>query len=138
MKKIRIILVLMLLLALCAVTLTACNTTLGAPSGLMLDIETQTLSWKLVQGAKFYTIQISGQERELTTKTNQVSLEDLEPGEYEIRVKANGDGEIYEDSDWTVYNFTREYETGLRYKLINNDTAYQLVGDVYRCKRGLW
>lgn len=128
MKKYRITIALILLLVLCALSLTACNSSLGAPTGLMLDVETQTLSWKMVQGAKFYTIQISGQERELTTKTNTISLEDLDPGEYEIRVKANGDGEIHEDSDWAVYHFTREYETGLRYKLINNDTAYQLVG----------
>lgn len=127
MKKLRILFILMLLLALCAVTFTACGSSLSEPTGFSLNIETQTLSWKFVQGAKFYTIQISGQEREITTKTNTVSLEDLEGGEYEIRVKANGDGEISKDSDWAVYHFTRDYETGLRYKLINNDTAYELV-----------
>ena len=111
MKNFRITIVLMLLLALCALSLTACDSSLSAPTGLMLDVETQTLSWKLVQGAKFYTIQISGQEREITTKTNSISLGDLDRGEYEIRVKANGDGEIHEDSDWVVYHFTREYET---------------------------
>ena len=128
MKKIRITLSLMLLLALCAVALTACKSSLSVPTDLELNVETQTLSWKFVKGAKFYTIQISGQEREITTKSNTVSLEDLEAGEYEIRVKASGDGEVYKDSDWAVFQFTREQETGLRYKLINNNTAYELVG----------
>jgi hypothetical protein len=41
---------------------------------------------------------------------------------------ANGDGETVDDSKWATYNFTREYETGLRYQLINNNTEYELIG----------
>lgn len=128
MKKIRFILVSMCLLALCAVMLVSCGSELKAPSGLYLDIETQTLHWNAVKGAKYYTIQISGQERDVTTKSNHISLEDLEAGDYEIKICANGDGEVVDDSEWVVYNFTRDVESGLRYQLINNDTEYELVG----------
>ncbi|MBO7341277.1 MAG: hypothetical protein J6U87_01215, partial [Clostridia bacterium] len=75
------------------VALVSCGSKLSTPSGLRLDVETQTLTWNAVKGAKFYTIQISGQSRDITTKSNQISLEDLDAGEYEIRIVANGDGE---------------------------------------------
>lgn len=125
MKKICIIL---FLLSLCVLTLAACDSSLSQPTGLIFDVETQTLTWSAVKGAKFYTVQISGQEREITTKTTSVSLEDLAAGDYEIRIRANSDGKAFDDSGWTVYQFTREEESGLKYELINNDTAYQLVG----------
>ena len=105
----------MLLLVLCVTMLTACKGNLSAPSGLTLDVDTQTLRWNFVKGASFYTIRISGQEQAITTKTNTVSLENLAAGDYEIRIKANGDGAVNQDSDWVVYHFTREEETGLRY-----------------------
>ena len=124
MKKICIIL---FLLSLCVLTLAACDSSLSQPTGLIFDVETQTLTWSAVKGAKFYTVQISGQEREITTKTTSVSLEDLAAGDYEIRIRANSDGKAFDDSGWTVYQFTREEESGLKYELINNDTAYQLV-----------
>jgi hypothetical protein len=128
MKKIRLLLLSVCLLALCMVMLVSCGSELKSPSGLVFDIETQTLHWNAVKGAKYYTIQISGQERDVTTKTTSVSLESLEAGDYEIKIRANGDGEVVDDSDWIVYNFTRAAETGLKYQLINNDTEYELVG----------
>lgn len=128
MKKIRITFVLILLLSLCALVLTGCESSLESPTGLILEPETQTLSWEPVQGARFYTIRISGQEQEHTTRETSISLEELPAGEYEIQIKANGDGEVIEDSDWIIYHFTREFETGLKYKLTNNDTAYELIG----------
>ena len=128
MKKIYVKIMLMLLLVLCITMLTACNDTLSTPSGLTLDVDTQTLRWNYVKGAAYYTIHISGEENEITTKANTVSLESLVPGDYEIRIKANGDGAVSKDSGWVTYHFTRTAESGLRYELINNGTAYQLVG----------
>ena len=92
MKKLRAIFMVILLLSLCAVMLTACDVTLDVPTGMYLDIETQTLRWSAVKGARYYTIQISGQEQEITTKTPAVSLEELQAGDYEIKIKANSDG----------------------------------------------
>ena len=128
MKKTRLLLLSICLLALCALLLVSCGSSLNEPSGLYFDIETQTLHWNAVKGAKYYTIQISGQSRDITTKTTSVSLEALEAGDYEVKIRANGDGEVVEDSDWIVYNFTRVPESGLKYRLINNDTEYELVG----------
>lgn len=128
MRKLRFTFILIALLALCALTLVSCDSGLNAPSGLYLDVETQTLRWNMVKGAKFYTVQIEGEEKELTVKSNSVSLEKLQAGDYEIKVKANGDGEAIEDSDWSVYQFKREAESGLKYQLIHNDSEYELVG----------
>ena len=145
MKKIRVLLICILLLSLCALVMTGCGSKLNAPKGLFLDVDTQTLHWNMVKSAKYYTVQISGQEQEITTKSNSISLEDLKPGQYEIKVRANGGGEMYDDSQWTVFQYTREEESGLNYNLINNGTAYELVSagsasgdvvmeDVYRGK----
>lgn len=129
MKKLRIAILLISLLALVTLIFSSCDeNNLAKPSGLNLDVETQTLRWNMVKGAKYYTIQISGEEKDITTKSTSVSLENLDPGNYEIKVRANGDGEVYKDSNWVVYNFTREAESGLKYQLINNDTEFELVG----------
>jgi len=128
MKKILSASILIFVLLFCALTLVSCKEQLGTPSGFVLDSETLTLKWNPVKGAKYYTVSISGEEREITTKKTNVSLEKLEAGDYEIKVKANGDGEVINDSEWSVYTFKRDPETGLRYTLINNDTEYMLVG----------
>lgn len=129
MKKLRLTLILVFILALGTLALTSCkDKSLSSPTGLMFDVETQTLSWKVVRGAKFYTVSISGEEQDITTKKTEISLEDLDPGDYEIRIAACSGDDVFEDSDWTVYSFTREVESGLKYQLINNDTEFQLVG----------
>ena len=74
MKKISIALALILLVSLCALTMTACGSELSAPAGFSLDADTLTLKWNAVKGAKYYTVQISGQAQEITTKTPSVSL----------------------------------------------------------------
>ncbi len=129
MKKLHTAILLVSLLILVTLVFSSCGeNNLTKPSGLNLDVETQTLRWNMVKGAKYYTVQISGEEKDITTKSASVSLENLEPGNYEIKVRANGDGEIYKESDWAVYSFTREAESGLKYQLINNDTEFELVG----------
>ncbi len=144
MKKIRLIIALCLCSVL-AVFLTACTgSSLAKPEDFKLDSDTLSLSWDKVSGAKGYTIEINGAQ--VTTKANYYSLADLEPGIYDVKVKANGDGKEIDDSQWAVYEgFEKVYETGLLYKLINNKTEYELVGvgsaqgdivmeDVYRGK----
>lgn len=125
MKK-KIFLVALLLLSLSL--LISCSGAIDKVSNFKLDADTLTLSWDRVLGAKSYTISISGEEFEKTTKQNSLSLEYLDPGTYEIKVKANSDGTEKKNSDWATYTFIREQESGMRYKLINNKTEYQLTG----------
>ena len=128
MKKIRVLLLTICLLSLCALLLTSCGGRLSTPSGLHFDEDTLTLKWNRVRGAHGYTVEISGMETDITTQANYVSLEKLEPGDYEIRVCANGDGKSSKNSHYAKIPFKREPETGLKYQLINNGTEYALVG----------
>ncbi len=49
MKKISILLFSIVLLLLCALALSSCGSRLNSPSGLNLEIETQTLKWNKVK-----------------------------------------------------------------------------------------
>lgn len=126
MKKLRFLFCAISLCILCVLLFTACTMRLDAPKNFVLDTDTLTLTWKKTAGAESYTIVIG--DTELVTRSNSYSLESLEPGTYIIKVCANGDGENAKNSEFIEYSFTREEETGLRYKLINNNTEYQLVG----------
>lgn len=128
MKKTIKILISLALFVLCLLSMASCSRTLDQVGNFELDTDTLTLSWDRVLGAKSYSVQISGQEFEKTSKQNKVSLEHLDPGTYEIKVKANGDGVEFKDSKWATYPFEREAEDGMRYKLINNKTEYELIG----------
>lgn len=127
MKKIYALLILICLFSVLALTLTSCGHKLSTPTGLFLDTDTQTLRWNKVRGAMGYTVEISGMETEITTQANYLSLEKLEPGDYDIKVRANG-GNGTRNSFYAKFKFTRESESGLKYQLINNDTEYALVG----------
>ncbi|MBQ8389279.1 MAG: leucine-rich repeat protein [Clostridia bacterium] len=127
MKKLRVLLVVMCLVTLCLFCLSACGSSgIEKPSGFRLDVDTQTLHWDKVPGATAYTVTIGDKVK--TTKSNYFSLESLEPGEYKIEIVALGDGQTTEDSAPAEYDFIRETESGLLYKLINNNTEYQLAG----------
>ncbi|MBR2611920.1 MAG: leucine-rich repeat domain-containing protein [Clostridia bacterium] len=129
MKRLHILLILVSLLMFCTLVFSSCqDNSLSKPSGLNLDVATQTLRWNAVKGAKYYTVTISGQEKDITTKQTSISLEKLDPGEYEIKVQANSDSEVYKDSAYATFHFKREVESGLKYQLINNDTEFELVG----------
>ena len=127
MKNLKYILIFICLFALLALTLTSCSARLSTPRGLYLDEDTQTLKWNKVKGAHGYTIEISGIDTEITTQANYYSLEKLQPGEYLIRVRANGDGKSTRNSGFAKFEFERFAESGLKYQLINNGTEYALV-----------
>ena len=127
MKKIRLLLCAMLLCALSLMAMAACEAGLDSPGEIRLDTTTLTISWDKVPGAFGYSIKIGDQEPK-TTKANSYSLVDLEPGIYTIQVKALGDGEDIRDSVTVTRKIERKYETGLSYRLINNNTEYQLRG----------
>lgn len=115
------------LLCACLLLMNGCSKKVATPSGLRLNADTQTLTWHKVSTAKGYTVVI-GDTEERTIRSNYISLEFLEPGDYEIRVRALGNGEDIEDSDWATFQYTREQESGLSYKLINNNSEYQVIG----------
>lgn len=128
MKKSYISLIFVTLLMLCVLAFSSCqNNKLNKPSGVNLDVATQTLRWNMVKGAKFYSVEISGEEKTLTTKNNFISLEYLEPGDYEIKITAKSDNEVFKDSTPATFQFKREVESGLKYQLINNDTEFELI-----------
>lgn len=128
MKKITLLLFLISLFALCALTLTSCKNSVNAPTGLYLDIETQSLHWKEVRGARSYTVKISGEPDEEVILSNYYSLEHLDAGRYTVQVKANGDGEAISDSGWTKFEYERPVESGLDYVLNEEKTEYRLEG----------
>ena len=129
MKKIIFTAVLLLALILGVVAITSCSGDLAqSPSYIRFDIDTQTLKWNKVPGARTYEIEISGQERVKTTTKNTFSVEFLDAGEYTVRIRSiSGNPEI-EPSKWISFEFERAEENGLRYKLINNRSEYQITG----------
>ena len=126
-NKIKILL-LASLLVLCAIFATSCDDSLTKPHDFRLNSDTLELSWDKVPGAQSYIVEISGVERPLYTGSNSYPLEELAEGVYTIKVKAIGDGVETTDSDYGVFEFKREYETGLKYTLINNRSEYELIG----------
>jgi len=129
MKKLIKLLCVISLFVLCVTMLASCGEKLNKPSGLIFNEEKLTIQWNKVPGAKSYSILISGEEREKTTKSNFIALDYLEAGTYDIKIRANGTGDETRNSDWAVYeDFVRPEENGLKYALINNDTEYAVTG----------
>lgn len=116
---------------ICLVMTSACSrATLSAPTELDID-EDVTLTWNAVPNARVYYVQIvdvdSGESVEYSARRANYSLYDLSEGDYEICVRAEG-GDSSQYSEWSeVFVFHRDYESGLRYSLINNNTAYEVT-----------
>ena len=122
---------------LCALLpcLTACGTRLPTPTGVNVDQLSLTLSWNPVSAAAYYTVRIegNGQTQEADTGNNSYSLErlPLSEGVYTLRVRAiaGGANKAYADSAWSAaVSFTREHETGLSFRLIESNTAFEVSG----------
>ena len=129
MKKIKVIAFSALLIVLTVLASVSCSSgksVLRAPDNLKLNTDTLTLSWNKISKAYSYSVVIGDSEDELISKSNFISLEFLDPGIYEIKVKAVGNGRDVKDSEWVKYTFERESETGLKYKLINSGTEYEM------------
>ena len=90
MKRITLIILAVATLLLCLACLTSCSEPFDAPKNLKLDVDTQTLKWNKVDKARMYEVIISGEDRVRTTRANYYSLEYLEPGVYDIQVRAVG------------------------------------------------
>ena len=126
MKKIRLLLGIALLLMLSLLCLTSCGSKLEAPTGLRLDTDTLMLSWDKNTDATGYAVLIGDVEK--VTRATSYSLVGLDAGEYDIKVKAVGNGKDQKDSPYVTFSFVKAPESGLLYQLINDNTEYQLIG----------
>ena len=114
----------------CAVLAACKSNKLSAPSGISLD-EDNNLTWEVVENARSYKIEITNVETNetgtRTTNKTKFSLDNQPEGNYEIRLKAVSGLKNLSDSNWSeVKEFHRGYSTGCLYKLIKNNTEYQI------------
>lgn len=126
-KKTRLLLLLVTVLCFTAL-FASCKKmpALNAPTGVTLDEAALTISWNAVENAQGYVIDINGEQQR--TKKCAYSLSALKGGTYAIKVLAIGDGEVYADSAWSeTVTYIKEPETGMTYKQINGNTAYEVV-----------
>ena len=100
-KKALVIVLAVLLLGLAGLVLSGCDgdRELAAPTGL--EITNDVLTWKAVEGADGYTVEINGEEYK--TQTNSLDLFEItnKYGTYEIRVAADSVTEGVLSSDWS-------------------------------------
>ena len=100
-KKALMIVLAVLALGLAGLMLSGCerDRELAAPTGL--EITNDVLTWKAVEGADGYTVEINGEEYK--TKNNSLDLFEItnKYGAYEIRVAADSVTEGVLSSDWS-------------------------------------
>lgn len=132
MKKIKLFAVLGFIICAFSVMAVACSRfDLEAPTGLHID-ENYRLTWSTVKEAKNYLLEVtnvdSGESDTQKIGRTYYSLAKLDEGDYDVRIKAIGSTSNGEESDWSkTLSFTKEYETGCIYTLINNGSAYELT-----------
>ncbi len=152
MKKPKIVVALVLMICFLLSVFVSCGkNTLPSPTGIGVDSVDYTMTWESVPQARRYAVNITDVDdgeysQNTTSREESFSLSELGAGDYEIRIKALGDGKVYRDSEWSeVYYFHKETETGCIYTLIDNNTAYEVtkagtatgdlvIEDVYRGK----
>lgn len=102
------------------------------PTGVNIDLIELSLSWNPVNGADYYTIRVegAGEVREMDSSSNSYSLESLAAGSYKLRVKAvAGANNSLSSSGWSEeVTLSREAETGLTFRLVNSNTAFEVSG----------
>ena len=130
MKKLKIFAVLSLFVIGALAGFTACKGDLVAPTEFDIDLD-NVLTWEDVETARSYVVEIknvaNGEITEHTSRRETMSLAYLDVGDYEIRIKSVGSDEE-DTSDWSeALHFYRAYETGCVYKLINNNTEYEIT-----------
>lgn len=130
MKKLKFLVLLGLIMSALFLFCSCKGDRLATPEKVSVSIENE-LTWSAVENARGYVVEITGEEiedKQLTPRKNTASLDNLAEGDYEIRIKAVGDGKTFKDSDWTeTLFFHKNYETGCVYTLINNRTEYELT-----------
>lgn len=106
------------------------DTSLETPAGFTVD-ENNALVWTEVPRARSYDIEVTntsgGGKRTENLRRAYYSLSPLEVGDYEIRVRAVGGSGNELFSPWSeTFSFRRNYESGVLFRLINNQTEYEV------------
>ncbi len=124
MKRYKRLILLGFLTALfCVVGLTGCAKALSVPQDVA--IEDNTISWTKVENASNYIVDVSG--KQYATSKTSYSFATLAEGDYIVKVKACDSKKEWKDSPWTEeIEFTKLYDSGLVYSLINGNTEYQV------------
>lgn len=143
MKRLKICVFLFILT--CGCLFCACtqmsSEKLSAPCNLRM--EDNVLVWDEVENATGYVV--SYEYKEYETKESRYDLSLLAAGNtYEIEVLAEGDGEYFEDSEWTKFICTIEPESSENYEepekilLPTENLSYTLLddGSGYEVSRG--
>lgn len=100
---------------------------LPTPANYLIDPDLLILNWDKNDDADGYIVEINGEENEL--RKNYYDLSELPEGNYQVRIKARGDGKYFKDSKWTEkIPFKKDKEAPLQYALINGKTEYEVVG----------
>lgn len=135
MKKIRFTIVICILLcAALACVLVGCNQNkLSRPDNLKLDGPTLTLSWRGNDSASYYVVNISGNDmnEDKNTRSTSISLSNLAlpAGDYQLKVKACGNGKEIKDSPWSKsIEFSQDTDSGLSFKFVNNNKEVEVIG----------
>ena len=133
-KRIPLILVCLCIGIVTMIAFSGCGRSraLSVPKNVEIDRITQTLSWRAVGGAAYYTIEITGNGETVQkdSRKNSYSLERLGEGNYTLRVRAiaSSDGER-SNSDWSEsLPFEREHETGLAFALTDSGKSFVVTG----------
>ena len=119
--------------------LTSCfKRKLQAPTELTINYD-YVVSWSAIADARRYEIKIKNtstqQEPVVTSNTPHYDLSGSAAGDYVVTVRAVSGVNNRSDSDWSApLEFHRDAESGAIYKLINNDSAYEIVGASYSVK----
>lgn len=95
--------------------------------------EDNRLNWLAIEGARSYTVSVTnaatGNTEEFSTRNAYYSLDNLDEGDYDVKVKAVGNQRETQDSEWSKsWEFGKEYTAGLIYTRIDNNTAYAVTG----------
>lgn len=130
MKKIKNIIIVLSAAVFCLMMAVSCGkTALSAPQELTMDLN-YVLTWKTVANARRYEINAvkeDGTSYPATVNTPTYDMSKLTDGNYEVTVRAIPGDSVHDVSEWSEsFAFTRAKETGCTYKLINNNTAYEI------------
>ena len=132
MKSFKKFIFLILSLAFAVCLTAACGGDgLKAPGVPVIDYDDFTISWDTISGARSYTVEIADDKGTVvdtaTPRKTSYSYEELTEGTYTVRVRA--ENSITEKiSDWSEsVSFTKEYDNGCTYTLINNDSEYEVT-----------
>ena len=131
-----------LIIVISSILIVSCNDS-GEPSGSPMEtldaptninIDKRILTWNAVENATGYSINFNNEEYETTEPTFDLHFHG-DGGEYDIRVKAIGDGKNCWNSEWSeIVTFTLSErvavgydETGCKYTLLEDESGYELT-----------